>query len=757
NSSATASKAIVAKAEGEGGAAAAAGEVDPAAEAAAQRIQRALDIRGRLKDSRVPVVGAEGLGAFYGVGLGLAVEEVASPSPEEGGGKDKGGKDRDGPITCLKGVSVSAWNPPPPQRRLVGDLMYLEVVALDGTVINITCTQGGFYVNGTSRGNFDPRPISGNPCHSHELAVCLLARNPSFAKAWNNAVAQAWKRIQSDDPVHALARAMREGRGDTVMVKPQWNMPIPDPKWGEHKADPCRAQDDLSSGFGMEDRGVPREWNDEYQCLLELPSGTAELSMTRSRALHKLLCDFQDAATAGAVAISDGFIPPANPTEAEHSHVFVFNNIFFSYAADSPDAYKAVSGDSAARKSASQDLASVVALNLLGEAFHPQLSIKTLATAVVDFGGRRLIAQSLVPGILNGDQTNKVVYGAMEHGQPLRGNDKVASLLKDVGQRLMIAQREIDAVPIKKPPSPSSSTSAGGVEESVQETSPGSGSCDEAAAEAAPATVKITGAVEMKGIVGSDGRSYLLDVSRVTPRDANWVRGAKGTGGYNEWMAAQVDEPVLTVGDWETDASQGEEAGKGKGPDLSFESMAVLRPELLTMFTRHKVGEWFRTRNSEKLAGNADTPAPEAKNESGDAVEVSPLPPTPEKAPLAEKETIPSPSVLVEAEAGGGSSSTTEIPVEEGGAVVAPAGGGDAEEGEEEKAMKELRMSEEDLTKLKEEQEARCKELAMNVNVFMPYKGCVDEEQLAADEELARSAARHLWDVALPLVTAEVR
>lgn len=49
-----------------------------------------------------------------------------------------------------------------------------------------------------------------------------------------------------------------------------------------------------------------------------------------------------------------GFIPPANPTEVEHSHVFVFNNIFFSYAADSPDAYKAVSGEAAARKSASQ-------------------------------------------------------------------------------------------------------------------------------------------------------------------------------------------------------------------------------------------------------------------------------------------------------------------------------------------------------------------------------------------------------------------
>ncbi len=50
-----------------------------------------------------------------------------------------------------------------------------------------------------------------------------------------------------------------------------------EPKWAEHKADPSRAHDDLSSGFGMEDRGVPREWNDEYQCLLELPNDTPDL------------------------------------------------------------------------------------------------------------------------------------------------------------------------------------------------------------------------------------------------------------------------------------------------------------------------------------------------------------------------------------------------------------------------------------------------------------------------------------------------
>lgn len=35
------------------------GESNPAAEVAAERVKRALEIRGRLKDSRLPVVGAE--------------------------------------------------------------------------------------------------------------------------------------------------------------------------------------------------------------------------------------------------------------------------------------------------------------------------------------------------------------------------------------------------------------------------------------------------------------------------------------------------------------------------------------------------------------------------------------------------------------------------------------------------------------------------------------------------------------------------
>lgn len=76
-----------------------------------------------------------------------------------------------------------------------------------------------------------PFPHSVTCINSQHVPITLAIDCPTVAaQAWNNAVAQAWKRIQSDDPVHALARAMREGRGDTVMVKPQWNMPIPGEK-----------------------------------------------------------------------------------------------------------------------------------------------------------------------------------------------------------------------------------------------------------------------------------------------------------------------------------------------------------------------------------------------------------------------------------------------------------------------------------------------------------------------------------------------
>src|SRR5436305_1482596 len=54
----------------------------------------------------------------------------------------------------------------------------------------------------------------------------------------------------------------------------------------------------------------------------------------RDRTIYRVYSDFVDAATKGAVAIIHGSIPPINPMDPKKSFVYIYNNIFFSYAVD---------------------------------------------------------------------------------------------------------------------------------------------------------------------------------------------------------------------------------------------------------------------------------------------------------------------------------------------------------------------------------------------------------------------------------------
>ncbi|PHJ22858.1 tetratricopeptide repeat-containing protein, partial [Cystoisospora suis] len=49
--------------------------------------------------------------------------------------------------TCLQSIKPSAFNPPPPARRLQGELSYLEVVTLEGVSLRIICREEGFVVS----------------------------------------------------------------------------------------------------------------------------------------------------------------------------------------------------------------------------------------------------------------------------------------------------------------------------------------------------------------------------------------------------------------------------------------------------------------------------------------------------------------------------------------------------------------------------------------------------------------------------------
>lgn len=50
--------------------------------------------------------------------------------------------------------------------------------------------------------------------------------------------------------------------------------------------------------------------------------------------------DFVEAAVKGAQAIIEGKLTSLNPNEPVKQHVYVYNQIFFSYAVDTPLSYK---------------------------------------------------------------------------------------------------------------------------------------------------------------------------------------------------------------------------------------------------------------------------------------------------------------------------------------------------------------------------------------------------------------------------------
>jgi len=258
----------------------------------------------------------------------------------------------------------------------------------------------------------------------------------------------------------------------------------------------------LSESYGMECGALSRDWNEEHQSCRELPSASRRDRVLRERTMLKISSDFVEAASKGAVAVVERCIPPINPMDAPAAHMYVYNNIFFSYATSTKEGVAGGGGgggggedglgDQATYASSNQDLIGVMQYSA---AEVPGLF--TLATAVVDYRGLRIVAQSIIPGILQGEQLGSLIYGSVDNGSKFVWHEAFHALLQKAAQVLHIKEHAI--------------VDGAGVEHQV----------------CVP--------VECKGIMGTDNRMYLLDLVRVTPRDPNISQetvsmGAGGAG-----------------------------------------------------------------------------------------------------------------------------------------------------------------------------------------------------------------------------------
>lgn len=414
----------------------------------------------------------------------------------------------------IKSISLSPWNPPPYHLRTKGHLLYLQVTTNEGEQFQITSHATGFFVNRSSNSKFDPFPKS-NPKvqKAHSLLTLVSRLSPSF------------------DGTFKSLQEYSEGRNQLALFQP--SNAIPTSPWivspatsnlASHASDLARTQEAYLI-TGADNAETLRDWNEEFQTLKELPKETVQDRVFRERATSKLFADYTEAATAGAVLIARGEVQPLNPTENRDAQIFVYNNVFYSFGADGVGTFTNEGGDEAARVATGRDVSGVRMVN--------QLDIQGLSspgTVVIDYLGKRLVCQSIVPGIFRqrepGD--NQIDYGGTEGKETVAENEAFHPLFEKLAKAMRTKRHTVWDKEGKK---------------HELETS-----------------------VETKGLIGTDARKYALDLYRLTPLDISWID--------RHWTGLPAE-------------------GEAETHEGYVHRMTVLRPELVDSFWRLKLREYI--------------------------------------------------------------------------------------------------------------------------------------------------------------------
>lgn len=439
--------------------------------------------------------------------------------------------DQEQPPKTVKSLGVSAWNPPPLFLRQQGHLLYLQLTTNEGEQYQITSHISGFFVNKSSNSKFDPfpRPPPKNKA-AHSLLSLISVLSQSFSKSFDALLDTNNKR----DPLANFQLT-------NAIPSSPWLVAPTATSLSSHQPDLTRTQENFLLS-GVENTETLRDWNEEIQSTRELPRDTVQDRVFRERLISKIFAEFNEAAARGAVMVARGEVAPLNPTESKDAQIFVYNNVFYSFGADGVGTFTSEGGDEAARVAVGKDVGGVKAVN--------QLDIAGLAapgTIIVDYLGKRLVAQSIVPGIFKQrePEEHQVDYGGVEGRDVVAENEAFVPTFSQVSKALKVKKHPVWDKEGKKH--------------------------------------VLEGSVETKGLLGTDGRKYILDLYRLTPLDVLWL---------------------------EEHGEDGE--GTTKEPRLRNypHRMTTLRPELVESYWRLRMGEYVQEEvTRRKTSAQAGGPA----------------------------------------------------------------------------------------------------------------------------------------------------
>ncbi|XP_023269367.1 clustered mitochondria protein homolog [Seriola lalandi dorsalis] len=426
----------------------------------------------------------------------------------------------------LKDLSLSCWNPPPGHRKLQGDFLYISVVTMEGRRFDITSCPKGFFLNRSTEDVFDPRPAQSAPV-CHCFTDLLCHISPAFKKTFTTL-----KTRPQLPPVE-------------VMPTPYHTLSWLGPTCAS------RTHKNTFSRLGMDEQAARQapDWNEELQAARDLPQGSLEERLQRDRALIQVNSAFVRAVMQGAETVVDGFVEPVNGNPEDPA--FLWGGLFMSQGAAS-----AVFGGERGRRAAQR-------LELKGVQAYSDLEglegLHTLPTAVVDYRGVRLSAQGLAPGLEGSEQdqgtapaSRGLLYGINAGPQESPDRRRLLALLASAAKSLSL-QRHVVV---------------------VQDSH----------------KVPLFTSVDAQGLLGADGRFYILDVFRSFPADANFC------------PEAETESQTIAGEEERKESCEEDEEKKGcvkdgwpenyhtdSGLPKSFpHGLCRLRPELVQAFIQHK-------------------------------------------------------------------------------------------------------------------------------------------------------------------------
>lgn len=417
----------------------------------------------------------------------------------------------------VKSISLSPWNPPPYHLRQKGHLLYLQLTTNEGEQFQVTSHVSGFFVNKSSNAKFDPFPkqLPNKKNSAHSLLTLISHLSPSFESAFQELQeANNKKDLLTTFPFQ------------NAIPNSPWLVSPPSANPNAHQSDITRSQENYLIS-GVDNAETLRDWNEEFQTTRELPRDTVQDRVFRERLTSKLFADYNEAAARGAVLVARGEVPPLNPTEDRDAQIFVYNNIFYSFGADGVGTFTSEGGDEAARVAVNKDVLGIKAVN--------QLDINGLftpGTVVVDYMGKRIVGQSIVPGIFKQREPgeHQIDYGGVEGKDVVATHPDFVPVFEKLSKALRIKSHPVWDKDNKRH--------------------------------------DLEGSVETKGLLGTDGRKYVLDLYRVTPLDVTWQ----------------------------------EEEGKDAYPHR----MSVLRLELVESYWRHKMSQYVKAEVDKRRKAKAE-------------------------------------------------------------------------------------------------------------------------------------------------------